>query len=36
MKFKLQRSHTIALRFEDGIAARTQPDPELPDGPAHM
>lgn len=23
------------LRFEDGIAARTQPPPDIPGGPAH-
>uniref|UniRef100_A0A182MSD2 NADH dehydrogenase [ubiquinone] 1 alpha subcomplex subunit 7 n=1 Tax=Anopheles culicifacies TaxID=139723 RepID=A0A182MSD2_9DIPT len=33
--FLLGREHTNALRFEDGIAARTQPPPNLPDGPAH-
>ncbi|XP_055641067.1 NADH dehydrogenase [ubiquinone] 1 alpha subcomplex subunit 7-like [Toxorhynchites rutilus septentrionalis] len=33
--FLLGRNHTNALRFEDGIAARTQPPPNLPDGPAH-
>ncbi|XP_058061691.1 NADH dehydrogenase [ubiquinone] 1 alpha subcomplex subunit 7-like [Anopheles bellator] len=33
--FLLGRKHTNALRFEDGIAARTQPPPNLPDGPAH-
>uniref|UniRef100_A0A1L8DDG7 NADH dehydrogenase [ubiquinone] 1 alpha subcomplex subunit 7 n=1 Tax=Nyssomyia neivai TaxID=330878 RepID=A0A1L8DDG7_9DIPT len=33
--FLLGRSHTNALRFEDGIAARTQPQPDIPGGPAH-
>ncbi|XP_059610764.1 NADH dehydrogenase [ubiquinone] 1 alpha subcomplex subunit 7 [Phlebotomus argentipes] len=33
--FLLGREHTIALRFEDGIAARTQPPPDVPGGPAH-
>lgn len=33
--FCLQRSHKNALRFQDWLAARTQPPPELPDGPAH-
>uniref|UniRef100_A0A182JF15 NADH dehydrogenase [ubiquinone] 1 alpha subcomplex subunit 7 n=1 Tax=Anopheles atroparvus TaxID=41427 RepID=A0A182JF15_ANOAO len=33
--FLLGRKHNNALRFEDGIAARTQPPPNLPDGPAH-
>lgn len=30
-----QRQHVNNLRFEDGLADRTQPPPELPDGPAH-
>uniref|UniRef100_A0A1B0CIC7 NADH dehydrogenase [ubiquinone] 1 alpha subcomplex subunit 7 n=1 Tax=Lutzomyia longipalpis TaxID=7200 RepID=A0A1B0CIC7_LUTLO len=33
--FLLGRSHTNALRFEDGLAARTQPPPDVPGGPAH-
>ncbi|CRK99482.1 CLUMA_CG012801, isoform A [Clunio marinus] len=33
--FLLGRKHTNALRFEDDIAARTQPPPTLPDGPSH-
>uniref|UniRef100_A0A1Q3FPZ0 NADH dehydrogenase [ubiquinone] 1 alpha subcomplex subunit 7 n=1 Tax=Culex tarsalis TaxID=7177 RepID=A0A1Q3FPZ0_CULTA len=33
--FLLGRKHTNALRFEDGIAARTQPPPNLPEGPHH-
>ena len=35
MVFVFQRPHTNALRWEDGIAARVQPQPVLPDGPAH-
>uniref|UniRef100_A0A7R9G7I3 NADH dehydrogenase [ubiquinone] 1 alpha subcomplex subunit 7 n=1 Tax=Timema shepardi TaxID=629360 RepID=A0A7R9G7I3_TIMSH len=31
----LGRKYTNALRFADGIAARTQPPPVLPEGPAH-
>ncbi|XP_023177695.1 NADH dehydrogenase [ubiquinone] 1 alpha subcomplex subunit 7 [Drosophila hydei] len=34
--FLLGREHTVALRFEDGLADRTQPQPELPDGPSHQ
>ncbi|EDV95417.1 NADH dehydrogenase [ubiquinone] 1 alpha subcomplex subunit 7 [Drosophila grimshawi] len=34
--FLLGREHTVALRFEDGLADRTQPQPELPDGPSHI
>ncbi|TDG40168.1 hypothetical protein AWZ03_013413 [Drosophila navojoa] len=34
--FLLGREHTVALRFEDGLADRTQPQPELPDGPSHL
>ncbi|XP_055374848.1 NADH dehydrogenase [ubiquinone] 1 alpha subcomplex subunit 7-like [Condylostylus longicornis] len=34
--FLLGREYTNALRFEDGIAARTQPPPEVPGGPAHI
>ncbi|KAJ4432062.1 hypothetical protein ANN_20676 [Periplaneta americana] len=30
------RDHTNALRFGEGIAARTQPPPNLPEGPAHI
>lgn len=26
----------MALRFEDGVADRTQPPPEVPGGPAHL
>ncbi|XP_037940737.1 NADH dehydrogenase [ubiquinone] 1 alpha subcomplex subunit 7-like [Teleopsis dalmanni] len=33
--FLLGREHTIALRFEDGLANRTQPPPNVPGGPAH-
>ncbi|GAB0099267.1 NADH dehydrogenase [Sergentomyia squamirostris] len=33
--FLLGRSHTNALRFEDGIADRTQPPPDIPGGPSH-
>uniref|UniRef100_A0A1B0DBL9 NADH dehydrogenase [ubiquinone] 1 alpha subcomplex subunit 7 n=1 Tax=Phlebotomus papatasi TaxID=29031 RepID=A0A1B0DBL9_PHLPP len=33
--FLLGRKHTNALRFEDGVAARTQPPPDIPGGPAH-
>lgn len=32
---KFQRQPTNALRFEDTIAARTQPPPEIPDGVSH-
>ncbi|XP_075156971.1 NADH dehydrogenase (ubiquinone) B14.5 A subunit [Haematobia irritans] len=28
--FLLGREHTVALRFEDGLADRTQPPPEIP------
>lgn len=28
--FSFQREHTVALRFEDGLADRTQPPPEIP------
>ncbi|XP_004518425.1 NADH dehydrogenase [ubiquinone] 1 alpha subcomplex subunit 7 [Ceratitis capitata] len=34
--FLLGREHTLALRFEDGVAERTQPPPEVPGGPAHL
>ncbi|KAH8373839.1 NADH dehydrogenase [ubiquinone] 1 alpha subcomplex subunit 7 [Drosophila serrata] len=34
--FLLGREHNLALRFEDGLADRTQPQPELPDGPSHL
>ncbi|KAH8411536.1 hypothetical protein KR215_006201 [Drosophila sulfurigaster] len=34
--FLLGREHTVALRFEDGLADRTQPPPEIPDGPSHI
>lgn len=30
-----QREATNALRFEDGISARTQPPPNIPDGVSH-
>ncbi|XP_026488841.1 NADH dehydrogenase [ubiquinone] 1 alpha subcomplex subunit 7-like [Vanessa tameamea] len=33
--FLLGRKHTNALRFEPLLAARTQPPPEIPDGPSH-
>uniref|UniRef100_A0A0K8TTG3 NADH dehydrogenase [ubiquinone] 1 alpha subcomplex subunit 7 n=1 Tax=Tabanus bromius TaxID=304241 RepID=A0A0K8TTG3_TABBR len=33
--FLLGREHTVALRFEDGLADRTQPPPDLPGGPSH-
>ncbi|XP_055549899.1 NADH dehydrogenase [ubiquinone] 1 alpha subcomplex subunit 7-like isoform X1 [Wyeomyia smithii] len=33
--FLLGRKHTNALRFENGLAARTQPPPSLPEGPNH-
>ena len=33
--FLLGRQHTNALRFEEGVSARTQPPPDLPEGPAH-
>lgn len=26
----------MALRFEDGLADRTQPPPDIPGGPAHI
>ncbi|XP_077299156.1 NADH dehydrogenase [ubiquinone] 1 alpha subcomplex subunit 7-like [Arctopsyche grandis] len=35
-EFLLGRKYTNALRFDGlGIAARTQPQPVLPDGPSH-
>ncbi|XP_017473095.1 PREDICTED: NADH dehydrogenase [ubiquinone] 1 alpha subcomplex subunit 7 [Rhagoletis zephyria] len=34
--FLLGREHTLAVRFEDGLADRTQPPPEVPGGPAHL
>uniref|UniRef100_A0A1A9W2A1 NADH dehydrogenase [ubiquinone] 1 alpha subcomplex subunit 7 n=1 Tax=Glossina brevipalpis TaxID=37001 RepID=A0A1A9W2A1_9MUSC len=34
--FLLGREHTLALRFEDGLADRTQPPPDVPGGPAHI
>ncbi|TMW51289.1 hypothetical protein DOY81_003608, partial [Sarcophaga bullata] len=34
--FLLGREHTVALRFEDGVADRTQPPPDVPGGPAHV
>ncbi|XP_045771259.1 NADH dehydrogenase [ubiquinone] 1 alpha subcomplex subunit 7-like [Maniola jurtina] len=33
--FLLGRKHTTALRSEHLIAARTQPPPQIPDGPSH-
>ncbi|CAK1590460.1 unnamed protein product [Parnassius mnemosyne] len=33
--FLLGRNHTKALRFEPFLSARTQPPPEIPDGPTH-
>ncbi|XP_046406655.1 NADH dehydrogenase [ubiquinone] 1 alpha subcomplex subunit 7 [Ischnura elegans] len=33
--FLLGREHTTHLRHQDFIAARTQPPPNLPDGPSH-
>ncbi|CAK1541585.1 unnamed protein product [Leptosia nina] len=33
--FLLGRKHTNALRFEPYLAARTQPPPQIPDGPSH-
>ncbi|ALC48985.1 CG3621 [Drosophila busckii] len=34
--FLLGREHTVALRFEDGVAERTQPPPNIPDGPSAL
>ncbi|XP_055923194.1 NADH dehydrogenase [ubiquinone] 1 alpha subcomplex subunit 7 [Eupeodes corollae] len=34
--FLLGREHTVAVRFEDGLADRTQPPPDVPGGPAHI
>ncbi|KAH8294481.1 hypothetical protein KR018_011767 [Drosophila ironensis] len=34
--FLLGREHNLALRFEDGLADRTQPQPVLPNGPFHL
>jgi NADH dehydrogenase (ubiquinone) 1 alpha subcomplex subunit 7 len=34
--FLLGREHTNALRFDEGVSARTQPPPNLPEGPAHV
>uniref|UniRef100_A0A7R8VXW7 NADH dehydrogenase [ubiquinone] 1 alpha subcomplex subunit 7 n=1 Tax=Timema douglasi TaxID=61478 RepID=A0A7R8VXW7_TIMDO len=31
----IRRSHKVIYLFADGIAARTQPPPVLPEGPAH-
>lgn len=36
MNLFFQREHTLALRFEDGVADRTQPPPDVPGGPAHV
>lgn len=33
--FLLGRDHILALRFEEALASRSPPLPELPDGPAH-
>ncbi|EFA04705.1 NADH dehydrogenase [ubiquinone] 1 alpha subcomplex subunit 7 [Tribolium castaneum] len=33
--FLLGRPHTLALRFQDEIATRSPPLPNLPDGPSH-
>ncbi|XP_026754961.1 NADH dehydrogenase [ubiquinone] 1 alpha subcomplex subunit 7-like [Galleria mellonella] len=33
--FLLGRKHTLAIRFEQFVAARTQPPPQIPDGPTH-
>lgn len=33
--FLLGRHHTLALRFQDEVATRSPPLPNLPDGPAH-
>jgi NADH dehydrogenase (ubiquinone) 1 alpha subcomplex subunit 7 len=34
--FLLGREHTNPLRFDEGLSARTQPPPNLPEGPAHV
>ncbi|KAH8416606.1 hypothetical protein KR222_010997 [Zaprionus bogoriensis] len=34
--FLLGREHTVALRFEDGLADRTQPPPDIPGGSSHL
>ncbi|KAH8419832.1 hypothetical protein KR009_003100 [Drosophila setifemur] len=34
--FLLGREHNLALRFEDGVADRTQPPPQIPDGPSQL
>ncbi|CAH2259677.1 NADH dehydrogenase [ubiquinone] 1 alpha subcomplex subunit 7-like [Pararge aegeria] len=34
-KFLLGREHTTALRSQHLISARTQPPPQIPDGPSH-
>ncbi|XP_017141412.1 NADH dehydrogenase [ubiquinone] 1 alpha subcomplex subunit 7 [Drosophila miranda] len=34
--FLLGREHTLALRFEDDVADRTQPPPKIPDGPSQL
>lgn len=34
--FLLGREHINALRFGEGLSARTQPPPNLPEGPAHI
>ncbi|RZC37083.1 CI-B14 5a domain containing protein [Asbolus verrucosus] len=33
--FLLGRSHTLAVRFQDNLATRSPPLPDLPDGPSH-
>ncbi|KAJ3633453.1 hypothetical protein MTP99_010403 [Tenebrio molitor] len=33
--FLLGRSHTLAVRFQDDLATRSPPLPDLPDGPSH-
>ncbi|XP_026314279.1 NADH dehydrogenase [ubiquinone] 1 alpha subcomplex subunit 7-like [Hyposmocoma kahamanoa] len=33
--FLLGRKHTLALRFEPLVSARTQPPPQIPDGVSH-
>lgn len=34
--FLLGREHTLALRFQDDVASRSPPPPNLPDGPSHL
>lgn len=33
--FLLGRPHTLALRFDQDVATRNPPQPDLPEGPAH-